>query len=255
MTNHAQARSRAILAAVIALVGIIVGWRALSRSAPIPPATTAAPTPPAEARKPDPYEIIPSAGAELEAARRLVDSLRVAPPADLAAAGVTRFQMDALADHAAERLALMLEGASLDRVAESARATEMEWSEPQIAPATYTRFERWADHWRHAPMSAERAFVRTFVDGEESGYAMPEEWHTIALRNPLRPKPPETLPGTRIVELIIPALARAGQGGAPSIPASVGISYFWDPAAQRWVGGMFTIYAADADTDRLIPPP
>ncbi len=255
MSGADHLNSRVILAAVIALIGVIVGWRALSRSAPAPLTTTAAPTPPAEALKSDPYEIKPIAGAEHETAQRLTYSLRVALPADLAAAGVTRVHMDALADNAAARLALLLEGAPLERVADAASATGMQWTDPQLTPATYSRFEKWAQHWRQAPMSAERAIVRTFISGEQRGYTFPEAWQSIKLRNPLRPSSPDIPDGALVVELVVPALARAGDGMAPSIPASVGISYFWDPSAQQWTGGMFTIYAAEADTNRLIPPP
>lgn len=255
MTHAGHSNSRMILAAVIALIGVIVGWRALSRSSPAPPTTTAAPAPPAEALEPAPYEIKPSAGAEREAAQRLTDTLRVAPPADLAAAGVTRAHMESLADHAAARLALMLEGAPLDRVADAASATGMQWTEPQLTPASLARFEQWAEHWRQAPMSAERSLLRTFISGEQRGYTLPEAWQSIKLRNPLRPSSPDIPDGALVVELVAPALARAGDGLTPSIPASVGISYFWDPSAQQWIGGMFTVYAADADTNRLIPPP
>lgn len=255
MTNTAQSKSRIMLAAAIALVGVVVGWRALNRSAPAPAATAAAPTPPAETLKPYPYEIKPKPGAESDAARRLVESLRVAPPADLAAAGVTRFHMDALADHAADRLTLMLEGAPLDSVVESARATGMEWTEPDLSPIARARSEKWAEQWLDAPMSAERAFVRTFISGEPGGFAQPEEWQVIKLRSLIRPRLPEIPPGTRIIELVIPALVRTGAGAAPSMPASVGISYFWDSTKQQWVGGMFTVYTAERDTNRLMPPP
>lgn len=245
------------LALAIAVVGVIVAWRALSRSVPSTPQSQTPLSAPGEFRRPDAYEIKPDLDdpAFLDDLRLKATSVVRSTSPELALqAGVTAEQLERLATAVADRIALTVSASSLDEVAALAMAQGAEsMQDPGISDTGRARWERWPELWHGASLSFDKAFAR--FSNSAQWFKAPREWQTAIMRNIYGPVYPEMPEDAVLAEIVVPALTHRLGSRRLDVPVDLGFAYRWDPLLQRWIGVNVTMYAENGAEVDVLPPP
>lgn len=243
-------RERLIVAGAIALVGVVVAMRAISRGESPPTAGGARAVD--DLQRPDGKDLCrvegPSGVSHFVStvAARIISSDEGIPEQ----IGAPQQAASELATLVGNRLRSILTPETVDWQSVAREEGAASFAIPKgLSEQAVERFSSWRTVWADAEFAPALTTIRHLRLDDELAYS--QQLRAVSLSSPLSASY-ELGDFTRVAEVLIPARIPRSAGSSQRIDVHLGIAYWWSASEQRWRPAMISVYT---DGPSVVAPP